>query len=68
MRAWVLPRRGALPALARTDRELLPSTTETVSALRMMKISTVGVGRRLPNGPPSDPDVRANASGSSLRS
>ncbi len=29
--------------------------------------SKVGVGRRLPNGPPTDPDVRANASGSSLR-
>ena len=29
--------------------------------------AAVGVGRQLPDGPPTDPDVRVNASGSSLR-
>ena len=32
-----------------------------------MGFRTVAVARRLPDGPRTDPDVRANASGSSLR-
>ena len=67
--AFALPRSLVLAMLVcrllrpgsklRVERELGPAGQSTLAA--------VAVARRLPDGPRTDPDVRANASGSSLR-